>query len=192
MPRAKSDQDAHEATDRELWAHVTRGAKPLERPKRLPISKTEGRVGNNTSGAGAATSRPARHLPMPNASPRAHAAKVPDVPSGTAPGIDRRTAEKLRRGLLAIEARLDLHGHTQNEAHAALAAFIETSWRAGRRCLIVITGKGGVGRQAGVLRTVVPSWLDTPPLRGRILAVAPAQPRDGGAGALYVLLRRQR
>jgi len=107
-------------------------------------------------------------------------------------GIDRANAERLKRGLHPIEARLDLHGKTQAEAHHALAAFIHNSSDAGRRCVLVITGRGFGPSGPGVLKSAVPRWLEEVGLRGKILAIAPAQPRDGGAGALYLLLRRRR
>jgi DNA-nicking Smr family endonuclease len=107
-------------------------------------------------------------------------------------GIDRANAERLKRGLHPIEARLDLHGKTQAEAHHALAAFIHSSSDAGRRCVLVITGRGFGPSGPGVLKSAVPRWLEEVGLRGKILAIAPAQPRDGGAGALYLLLRRRR
>lgn len=107
-------------------------------------------------------------------------------------GIDRRTAQRLQRGLRRIEARLDLHGMTQREAHRALGEFVRASGAAGRRCLLIVTGRGIGAEGPGVLKTAVPRWLDEGELRRQILAVAQAQPRDGGAGALYVLLRRRR
>jgi DNA-nicking Smr family endonuclease len=103
-------------------------------------------------------------------------------------GIDRATAERLRRGRRPVEASLDLHGMTQAEAHRALAAFIAGSRTAGRRCVLVITGHGRLG--GGVLKAAVPRWLDEPDLRRAVLAIAPARPQHGGHGALYVLLRR--
>src|SRR5581483_4088766 len=103
-------------------------------------------------------------------------------------GIDRARAERLKRGKLAIEARLDLHGMTQDEAHRAISGFIGGSRASGLRCVLVITGRGAVG--GGVLRQAVPRWLDEPGLRRHVLAITPAQPRDGGAGALYILRRR--
>ncbi len=103
-------------------------------------------------------------------------------------GVDRATAERLKRGRRPVEASLDLHGMTQAEAHRALAAFIADSRAAGRRCVLVITGHGRLS--GGVLKTAVPCWLEEPDLRRAVLAIAPAQPPHGGAGALYVLLRR--
>jgi DNA-nicking Smr family endonuclease len=107
-------------------------------------------------------------------------------------GVDRATAERLKRGLRPIEARLDLHGLTQAEAHRALIEFVEGCYGRGRRCLLVITGRGLGPEGSGVLKTAVPRWLAESSLRRRVLAVAAAQPRHGGAGALYILLRRRR
>ncbi len=107
-------------------------------------------------------------------------------------GIDRANAERLKRGRHAIEARLDLHGMTQAEAHRELAEFVEASHRAGRRCVLVITGRGLGPDGPGVLKRAVPRWLAEAGMRRRILAIAAAQPRHGGAGALYLMLRRQR
>lgn len=107
-------------------------------------------------------------------------------------GIDRANAERLKRGQHRIEDRLDLHGMTQAEAHRALNAFVRNSRHAGRRCVLVITGRGFGPHRTGVLKGAVPRWLEEAELRPQILAIAPAQPRDGGAGALYLLLRRRR
>lgn len=103
------------------------------------------------------------------------------------PGLDRRTAEKLRRGKIPIEARLDLHGYSRVQAYEALGQFVLDAYGAGMRCVLVITGKSG-----GVLRAGVPEWLDEPDLRALILKTAPARPEHGGEGALYILLRRKR
>jgi DNA-nicking Smr family endonuclease len=103
-------------------------------------------------------------------------------------GIDRATAERLRRGRYPVEARLDLHGMTQAEAHRALAGFVAGSRARGRRCLLVITGHGRMS--GGILKAAVPRWLGESELRPHVLAIAPAQTGAGGSGALYVLLRR--
>ena len=77
---------------------------------------------------------------------------------------------------------------TQAEAHRALFGFVAGSRTAGRRCVLVITGHGRIG--GGVLKSAVPRWLHEPEMRRHVLAIAPARPEHGGAGALYVLLRR--
>ena len=142
--------------------------------------------------AGAAAAPP--DPPLPPSVPPVPTTEMPapaplrpaPVPPPARAGFDRGLAERLKRGERAVEARLDLHGHTQGEAHRALDDFLARAQGADRRCVLVITGK------SGVLRGAVPRWLDEAPNRPRVLAFAPAQPRDGGAGALYVLLRRRR
>ncbi|HVH80166.1 MAG TPA: Smr/MutS family protein [Stellaceae bacterium] len=132
--------------------------------------------------------KPAAPPPRPSARPAPTAA--PPQPLDRLAGIDRANAERLKRGKHPIEGRLDLHGMTQDEAHRALAAFIRGSHAAGKRCVLVITGRGSIG--GGVLRAAVPRWLEEPQFRPHLLAIAAAQPRDGGSGALYVMLRRTR
>ncbi|OWJ66277.1 hypothetical protein BWR60_15445 [Inquilinus limosus] len=112
--------------------------------------------------------------------------------SGDLTGIDGHRADRLRRGKEGIEGRLDLHGMRQVEAHDALIGFIASAQRAGKKTLLVITGKGSFSNGDSVLRQNVPVWLNEAPLRGRILAITPAHPRDGGSGALYIILKRQR
>jgi DNA-nicking Smr family endonuclease len=114
----------------------------------------------------------------------------PPLEAGAAIGLDRRLAERLKRGELPIEARLDLHGHRLNDAYLELERFIDRSAAAGRRCVLIVTGKGLAG--GGALKREVPQWLNLPALRDHILAFAPAQGKHGGDGALYVLLKRRR
>ncbi|MCW9039195.1 MAG: Smr/MutS family protein [Rhodospirillales bacterium] len=115
---------------------------------------------------------------------------LPELSHGVTAGVDKRTAQRLRRGQLPIDARIDLHGHFRDAAHTELNAFIARAHEAGRRCVLVITGKGTRGE--GVLRAQVPHWLNMPPNRARVVAFCHAQPKDGGEGALYVLIRRKR
>ena len=105
-------------------------------------------------------------------------------------GLDRRTWLRLKRGQVSVEQTLDLHGRTQDEAHRALAGFLAAAQAAGCRCVLVVTGKGL--ESGGTLRHMVPRWLNEGANRERIVAFSPAQARHGGAGALYVLLRRRR
>jgi DNA-nicking Smr family endonuclease len=97
---------------------------------------------------------------------------------------------RLKRGEVAVDARLDLHGMTQEAAHRALAHFIIGAAGDGARMALVITGKGRGGE--GILRAAVPRWLNEPALRAQIVAIAPAPPQLGGSGALCVRLRRSR
>jgi DNA-nicking Smr family endonuclease len=105
-------------------------------------------------------------------------------------GIDRRSWLRLKRGQVTIEDSIDLHGLTQEQAHTKLGSFLAEAQQNGLRCLLVVTGKGLV--HGGVLRHMVPRWLNEGANRERVLAFAPAQPKHGGAGALYLLIRRQR
>jgi DNA-nicking Smr family endonuclease len=85
---------------------------------------------------------------------------------------------------------LDLHGYTQNQAFDALGSFIVSSYQKQYRCVLVITGKGGQGDKKGVLYTQVPKWLNHPKLKPMILMFSHAQAKDGGDGALYILLKK--
>jgi DNA-nicking Smr family endonuclease len=127
-------------------------------------------------------------VPVPARPPPAR--DLPSLAPGRTPGLDGGTARRLMRGHMVIDDRLDLHGMTQDAAHARLSAVIARAYEAGRRCLLVITGKGRDGD--GVLRAQVPRWLNEAPNRGRILGFSFARPQDGGDGALYVLVKRRR
>ena len=110
-----------------------------------------------------------------------------DLRQGERAGIDGGTQKRLFRGKVLVDKRIDLHGLTAANAESQLKLFLEAAAYEGCRCVLVITGKG-----AGVLRGLVPNWLKRPPLSPHVLALAEARPKDGGGGALYVLLRRKR
>ena len=121
-------------------------------------------------------------------------AKGPLVPlsHGTLVGLDKRTGERLKRGKLEVEGRLDMHGMSQVRAYSALKRFLLDKQAAGKRCVVVITGKGSRDGGMGVLKEAVPRWLNEPALRKHVLGFDYALPRLGGTGALYILLRRKR
>ena len=107
--------------------------------------------------------------------------------------LDRRTKVSLKRGKLKIEAKLDLHGHTQDQARVAVDRFIHHAVHTNKRHVLIITGKGRLSETpGGVLRQAVPRWLSAPPLSALISGVDEASPRDGGEGALYVRIKKQR
>ena len=176
------------ADDDALWREVTRTVTPLPGrrvpPVEPPPPPAADRKAPTTAGD---LRRKAMRAPLPVAP-----ASLPQLKPGTAPGVDRRTSERVRKGRMAIDGRIDLHGMTQAAAHTALNGFIQHSFRKGRRVVLVITGKGNIGQGGGVLRAEVPNWLNQEPVREKVLAFFPAQPKDGGAGALYVLLKRRR
>lgn len=116
------------------------------------------------------------------------------------PQLDKRTDDKLRKGRLNIDRRLDLHGLTQAQARDRLISFLTESYNNKARCVLVITGKGITNSTSddwlkpsnGVLKTNVPFWLSQKPCQDIVLKYYPAQPKDGGSGALYVYLKRNR
>lgn len=113
--------------------------------------------------------------------------------------MDRKTFARMIRGKLQPDARIDLHGMTADRAHAALTRFILSSSSAGKRLVLVITGKGKdrddggpIPVRYGVLRHQVPQWLGNAPLGPLVMQVTQAHISHGGSGAYYVYLRRQR
>jgi DNA-nicking Smr family endonuclease len=112
---------------------------------------------------------------------------------GTRIGLDPRLLSQLRRGEFSVQAHLDLHGMTQPDAKEALTNFIVDSVRKGRRTVLIVHGRGL--RSPGglpVLKHAAAQWLSHGIAGGYVLAFATARPNDGGAGAVYVLLRRGR
>lgn len=184
--RRRPFKDRFDPDDLALWRSVTETITPLRHRNKKP------------GGASLPEEPPAKPVPpirqRVQRTPLPVAPRLPELVPGRTPGLDGRTAERLQRGRLAVEARLDLHGMTQTQAHRSLIAFIERGHAAGLRTVLVITGKGRTegGEGAGVLRAAVPRWLNEPVLRPLILAFHPARPADGGAGALYVRLKRRR
>lgn len=106
------------------------------------------------------------------------------------PTLDGSTERKLTRGLLAIDATLDLHGMTQVQAHAALDRFVGRQIGTASRVLLIVTGKGKDG--AGALKRLMPEWLMAGPYASRVLKIASAARNHGGGGAFYVMLKRKR
>jgi DNA-nicking Smr family endonuclease len=165
-------------SERELWASFTRAIAPLRPmpPTATPEQATEPSV-------------PAPHTPPPAEPQKPREKPVPPLTS-----LDRRLRQRLARGRAGIDARIDLHGFTQAEAHEVLVRFLRVSRVEGARIVLVITGKGARGpdEERGVLRRQVPLWLRSPQLREVVLGFEPAAPAHGGEGAFYVRLRRAR
>jgi DNA-nicking Smr family endonuclease len=110
---------------------------------------------------------------------------------GASPGTDRNLLRALRRGDFSIQGRLDLHGMTQVQAKEAVERFLSDSRRAGRRCILIVHGRGLHSKdEIPVLKQQLKVWLSQKSIGRQVLAFATAKPNDGGAGAVYVLLRR--
>lgn len=190
MSKGRAPKSPIAGEDADLWRRVAEGVTPLrKRPPPKPSPKPPAK----TMEPPAAPAKKPPRRPAPVAAPLPPAPPPPrELSHGALDGLDRRTGQRLKRGQLPIEARLDLHGRTQEEAHRALAAFIEDAHAAGRRCVLVVTGKGlRPDGSVGVLRRNVPRWLNQPSLRQKIVAFDHATVKDGGEGALYVLLKKR-
>lgn len=110
---------------------------------------------------------------------------------GHAPGLDARIVRRLRKGHYSIQAHVDLHGHTREDAKKELLRFIEESHRKNHRCVLVVHGRGLHSKdQIPVLKQGLRVWLSTGRISRYVLAFTSAQRHDGGLGAVYVLLRR--
>ncbi len=208
--------------DRALWQVVADGVTPMVNHARVTGQEDLGieldafEAHMRASGANPQATRPAQE---PSAlQPKAGPAKTtkaadhrtaPSPPARKAPAgsgrqmadFDEKVARRLRRGQEAIDARLDLHGMRQDEAHHALRGFLNGAVGRGYRNVLVITGKGrtaaGEGgpyqtAERGVLKRMVPVWLAAPDLRNVVLSFTAAHDRHGGDGALYVRLRARR
>jgi DNA-nicking Smr family endonuclease len=186
MGKRGQDHDS----DAGLWERVAGSARPLK--KHRTAMKPEPLL--PPSRKAAKESEPAAKPAPPKAQPKS-------IPAARGEALDRETARKLERGHLAVEARLDLHGMRQREAHAALRRFLKFAQGKGYRHVLVITGKGSEPETPGsfyeedargVLRQAVPHWLGSPDLAHVVVSFASAPRRLGGEGALYVRLRKAR
>jgi DNA-nicking Smr family endonuclease len=186
--------------EREVWQRVAASVSPMKRRSLAPrtiasslVKSTDPPREQQSEPTAAASVFPKSSLGQAQAFSRAET--VLDSPQQ---GLDKRTVQRLRRGKMPVEGRLDLHGMTQSQAYGALMRFIAASQVMNRRMVLVITGKGWdpMARRPeeaiGVLRRIVPRWLVSPPLNSHVVGVSDAHPKDGGTGALYVLLRRSR
>lgn len=174
-----------------LWDGFTRSIKPLK-PKAKPTKPTPEPSGGKTSAKSVV--RPTAKYSAPSPVPSRPAAS----PSPPLAPLGRRLKQRVARGREPIDARIDLHGMTQQQAHAALLRFLHRAQADGIKTVLVVTGKGS--RQAldsaaperGVLKRQVPLWLALPEFRPLIVGFDDAHVGHGGEGALYVRLRRAR
>lgn len=175
----------------ELFRAVMSDAEPLPKRKRAKAAAADAAPElppkSRTPSPPPKLPKVATRIPPPPSAPKAAPLSV-----GVADGLDRRTMDKLRKGKMRPEAVIDLHGMTAADAHRALGGFLGSAYATGRRCVLVITGKGSLKEGGGVIRRELPTWLNASENRGRILGFAQARPGDGGGGAFYVLLKRRR
>jgi len=111
---------------------------------------------------------------------------------GHARGLDPRVLKRLRRGEFSVQEHVDLHGLLKDEAKAELEAFLARSRQQGKRCVLVVHGRGLHSKdQVPVLKDALKRWLRTDRFARQVLAFSTARPHDGGAGAMYVLLKKR-
>lgn len=164
-----------------LWRAVTRGV--ARRPGAvLPESNVE------------APEKPAKAIiqtnPDATTPPPSRRSGVPSLEP-----LERRARQRLARGMMGVDAAIDLHGMRQHDAHVALHRFLGRAQRNGAKIVLVITGKGDTrpaeGFDTGILRRSVPLWLGAPEWRPLVVGFEEATRSHGGSGALYVRIRRQ-
>lgn len=186
-PRKLSDED------RRLWDAVARSVNPLRRSASAADAE-EGGAPQPAAAVEHPAPPPAKSKPPGQDRQRRVAPAAPVAPPLSP--LARRERQRLSRGTLAIDARIDLHGLTQSEAHAALARFLRLAQADDAKFVLVITGKGARsadrGTERGVLRRQVPLWLGLPEFRAYVVGFEDADTAHGGQGALYVRLRRRR
>lgn len=157
----------------ELWMMATADVRPsrARAPKPAPPPLTRDSAAASPPSAASALPPPPKPAPRPT-------------------DIDSRTFAKIKRGRLDVDAKLDLHGMRQAEAQRSLTAFLRRCQANGARIAIIVTGKGLTRDEGGVLRRVVPMWLEAPNLRDVVVGFGEAARHHGGEGALYVRIRR--
>jgi DNA-nicking Smr family endonuclease len=178
--------------DHALWTGVTHSVTPLPRSK--TIAKPTA-AGGEASPAPPAAGSKAKSAP-PRLTPRQDKPAPTKVPPLSP--FERRLKQRVARGRAPIDDRIDLHGMTQFQAHAALLHFLRRAQAASARIVLIVTGKGsGRGErdgaiERGVLKRQVPLWLSLPEFRPFVVGFEDAHVSHGGQGALYVRLRRVR
>ena len=199
--RLLSDEERH------LWRAVVKDARPLSAGKIIREPEQDISAPKSIKPERLSKAKP-QPRPMPLvARPRPNSALLEGAEPSPPPlkGLDRRTSQRLARGQIDTEARLDLHGMRQNEAHGALYHFFSRCRRQGMRCVLVITGKGEspfsrhtlhssrfheATDHSGVLRSALPQWLNEVQFRTEVAGFQPAHPKHGGGGAFYIWLRK--
>lgn len=157
-----------------------RGVKPLKNRSRVVVDTPNPPAAISNKAEPSMDSTPHVFMDDKDASSYSPQVEILDHP-------DRKIMRKIQTGKTRIEATLDLHGCSYQKAQEAVLTTIEKSVRAGRKWILIITGKGV--NYSGVLRNNLPLWLSQPRVARHIISVMPAHQKDGGMGAFYVHLR---
>lgn len=203
-PAGKGGRKHLDGDDHDVWSHTAQSVEPLKKAKGRHhpsvdlMADVTPRILTKAPNEPSKLKHPAK--PQPPAKVVASKPIAPPIAD-----FDRKKARKIRSGQVEIEARIDLHGMRQDEAHAALIRFLHRCQSKEQRWVLVITGKGKladrdpdapfdmtVQRERGVLKRNVPRWLDEPDLRPLVVSYTTAAIQHGGEGALYIHLRKGR
>jgi DNA-nicking Smr family endonuclease len=188
-PRPPAPPPSREATEEELWASATSGVRAIDPghgkvAPPAPRGATEAFWDPDLEAVDALRALVSGDAPF-------DLADGDEFIEGKVAGLDHHLVRKLRRGDFAVQGHVDLHGMTRDEAKAAVERFLRASRNAGKRCVLVVHGRGLHSKdQLPVLKDALKTWLSTARFARHVLAFATARPADGGAGAIYVLLKR--
>jgi DNA-nicking Smr family endonuclease len=202
--KSRSRKSALTEDEQDIWTHVADSVTPVRAKRIVPmhdhlVEPTDALMPPRRQPKGVALKSTVAHAATVQVPVTAQ--KRPPADLGD---FEPRRAKRIGRGHIDIEARIDLHGDRQDEAHARLRTFLLQCYGRGQRTVLVITGKGretdqstefDIGyerRERGVLKRNVPRWLAEPELRAIVVSHTTAHVRHGGEGALYVQLRRIR
>jgi DNA-nicking Smr family endonuclease len=177
------------ADERILWGKVARSTRPMP-GKATELTELDAFLAETEAAAEQEKAEKQKSVTPPP--PHALAPSTTKQPSGIHHPLERPVKRKIAKGRLALEARIDLHGLFQSEAHAILLDFLIRAQERGMRHVLVITGKGSSMGSEGALRRAVPLWFSKPEFRYLISSYEPAAQHHGGDGALYIRLSRRR
>jgi DNA-nicking Smr family endonuclease len=188
-PPPPSPAPARDPTDGELWEQAVAGVRPVRGPDRVgpprPPAAPEQVWHPDLDAIDELRALVSGEAPF-------DLADSDEYVEGRVAGLDVNVVRKLRRGEFAVQGHVDLHGLTREEAKGTVERFLRGSRSAGKRCVLVVHGRGLHSKdQLPVLKDALRTWLATGRFARHVLAFTTARPTDGGAGAIYVLLRRQ-
>jgi DNA-nicking Smr family endonuclease len=189
-PRPPPPRRQHELSEEELWSVAVDGAKPLAdrsarvKPGPQPLSVPLAELDPDLEVYDELRALVTGEVPF-------EIADSDEFIEGHARGLDPRVVRKLRRGEFAIQAHVDLHGLLKDEAKTELESFLAKARQQGRRCVLVVHGRGLHSKdQVPVLKEALKRWMHTARFSRHVLGFSSARAHDGGTGAIYVLLKR--
>ena len=183
-------REPSQLTEEELWTVAVDGTKPLEdrsgrvKPRREPLSVARPELDPDLEAYDELRALVTGEVPF-------DVADSDEFIEGHARGLDPRVVKRLRRGEFAVQGHVDLHGLLKDEAKSELEMFLSRSRQQGRRCVLVVHGRGLHSKdQVPVLKEALKRWMNTARFSRHVLGFSTARPHDGGLGAIYVLLKR--